>query len=100
LGGVNKNFKTRPYTRVQLFGSLILNKIDQCDLDLPRYRGRKEKDMAVRMLQILIGAVSLVSLQGCFFSHTKETTIHDRPDSQTTTVYQHPGDDTVVTTTH
>ena len=56
--------------------------------------------MTIRMLQILVCTASLVSLQGCFFSHSKETTIHDRPDSQTTTVYQHPAGDTVVTTTH
>ena len=56
--------------------------------------------MAVKILQILVCAGSLVSLQGCFFSHSKETTIHDRPDAQTTTVYQHPADETVVTTTH
>jgi hypothetical protein len=56
--------------------------------------------MLVKMLQIFVCVASLVSFQGCFFSHSKETTIHDRPDSQTTTVYQHPAGDTEVTTTH
>jgi hypothetical protein len=55
--------------------------------------------MAIKLLLNLICATSLISLQGCFYSHTKETTIHDRPESQTTTVYQHPTGDTVVTTT-
>jgi hypothetical protein len=64
------------------------------------FNSKKEKDMAVKILQILICAASLVSLQGCFSWHSKEATDHDRPDSQTTTVYQHPADETVVTTTH
>jgi len=66
---------------------------------MPPDKGKKEKDMTVRILQILVCAASLISLQGCFFSHSKETTIHDRPDSQSTTVYQQPAGDTVVTTT-
>jgi hypothetical protein len=56
--------------------------------------------MTVRMLQVLVCATSMISLQGCLYSHSKETVIHDRPDSQTTTVYQHPNDETIVTTTH
>jgi hypothetical protein len=57
--------------------------------------------MAVKILQIIVCAVSLVSLQGCFSWHSKDTADHDRPDSQTTTVYQHPSDGSVdVTTSH
>ena len=56
--------------------------------------------MAVKILRIFVCVASLVSLQGCFFSHSKETIIHDRPDSQTTTVYQQPAGSTVVTTAH
>jgi hypothetical protein len=55
--------------------------------------------MLVKTVQIFVCVVSLASFQGCF-SHSKETIIHDRPDSQSTTVYQHPAGDTVVTTTH
>jgi len=55
--------------------------------------------MTVKMLQIMICALSLISLQGCFYSHS--TTVRDNPPSQTTTVYHQPGEDTVaVTTTH
>jgi hypothetical protein len=54
--------------------------------------------MTVKMLQIIICAASLISLQGCFSAHT--TTVRDNPPSQTTTVYHQPGNDTVVTTTH
>jgi len=55
--------------------------------------------MTVKTLQILICAVSLISLQGCFSLHS--TTVHDNPPTQTTTVYHQPGEDTVaVTTTH
>lgn len=54
--------------------------------------------MAVKLLQTLICTASLISFQGCFSLHS--TTVHDNPPSQTTTVYQHPTGDTVVTTTH
>ena len=55
--------------------------------------------MTVKILQIVICAVSLISLQGCFSFHS--TTVHDNPPTQTTAVYHQPGDDTVaVTTTH
>ena len=53
--------------------------------------------MAVKMLQIIICAASLISLQGCFSAHT--TNVRDNPPSQTTTVYHQPAHDTVVTTT-
>jgi len=52
--------------------------------------------MTVRILQILVCTVSLVSLQGCFSLHS--TTVRDNPPTQTTTVYHHPGDETVTTT--
>jgi hypothetical protein len=84
------------YTPVQLIRLGIPPKIVSWSL-------KKEKNMAVKMLQIIVCAVSLVSLQGCFSWHSsKETTDHDRPDSQTTTVYQHPSDGSVdvTTTTH
>ena len=59
----------------------------------------KEKDMALKTIQILVCAISLVSLQGCFSFHS--TTVHDKPSSQTTTVYPVPsGDAVAVTTTH
>ena len=55
--------------------------------------------MTVKILQIIICATSLISLQGCFSAHT--TNVRDNPPSQTTTVYQQPADGTVaVTTTH
>jgi hypothetical protein len=55
--------------------------------------------MAVKILQILICTVSLISLQGCFVWHS--TTVRDNPPSQTTTVYHEPaGDAVAVTTTH
>jgi hypothetical protein len=54
--------------------------------------------MAVRMLQIVICAASLVSLQGCFSWHS--TAVRDNPPAQTTTVYQPAGDTVAVTTTH
>jgi hypothetical protein len=56
--------------------------------------------MAVRILQIVICAASLISLQGCFSLHS--TTVRDNPPSQTTTtVYHEPvGDAVAVTTTH
>jgi len=55
--------------------------------------------MVVRILQIVICAVSLISLQGCF--SWRSTTVRDNPPSQTTTVYHEPaGDAVAVTTTH
>ena len=55
--------------------------------------------MAVRILQIVICAASLISLQGCFSFHS--TTVRDNPPSQTTTVYPVPsGEAVAVTTTH
>jgi len=54
--------------------------------------------MGVKILQILVCAALLVSLQGCFVWHS--TTVRDRDPSQTTTVYHEPAGDTVVTTTH
>lgn len=55
--------------------------------------------MAVKTLQILVCAISLISLQGCFSFHS--TTVHDKPSSQTTTVYPVPsGEAVAVTTTH
>jgi hypothetical protein len=58
--------------------------------------------MAVKILLVLVFATSFVWIQGCCYSHTKETVVHDRPDAQTTTVYhEHPASETVdVTTTH
>jgi hypothetical protein len=53
--------------------------------------------MAVKTLQILICAASLISLQGCFSLHT--TSVRDNPPSQTTTVYHVPAGDTVAVTT-
>ena len=53
--------------------------------------------MTVKILQIIICAVSLISLQGCFSAHT--TNVRENPPSQTTTVYHQPSDATVVTTT-
>jgi hypothetical protein len=58
----------------------------------------KEKDMAVRMIQILICAGALISLQGCFSFHS--TTVRDNPPSQTTTVYPVPAGDAVAVTTN
>jgi len=55
--------------------------------------------MTVKILQIVICAASLISLQGCFTART--TNVRDNPPSQTTAVYQQPADRTVaVTTTH
>jgi len=55
--------------------------------------------MSVKILQIVICAASLVSLQGCFSLHT--TSVRENPPSQTTTVYHEPaGDAVAVTTTH
>jgi hypothetical protein len=55
--------------------------------------------MRVRIFQILICAVSLGSLQGCFSLHS--TSVRENPPSQTTTVYHEPsGDAVAVTTTH
>ena len=55
--------------------------------------------MTVKILQIIICAVSLISLQGCFSART--TNVRDNPPTQTTTVSQQPADGTVaVTTTH
>jgi hypothetical protein len=54
--------------------------------------------MAVKMLQILVCAASLISLQGCFIWHS--SSVRDNPPSQTTTVYHEPAGDAVVTTTH
>jgi len=54
--------------------------------------------MTVKILQIIICAASLISLQGCFSART--TNVRDNPPSQTTTVYHHPGDDTVAVTTN
>jgi hypothetical protein len=55
--------------------------------------------VTVRILQIVICAASLISLQGCFSLHT--TSVRDNPPSQTTTtVYHEPGDAVAVTTTH
>jgi len=54
--------------------------------------------MAVKILQFVICAVSLISLQGCFTLHT--TTVHQDPPAQTTTVYQVPAGDTVAVTTN
>ena len=53
--------------------------------------------MAVRILQIVICATSLISMQGCFSLHS--TTVRDNPPTQTTTVYP-AGDAVAVTTTH
>ena len=53
--------------------------------------------MTIKLLQVLICAVSLFSLQGCF---SWNTTDRNHPVTQTTTTV-HPGSDTVdVTTTH
>ena len=56
--------------------------------------------MAVKILLVLVFATSLISLQGCFVSHS--STVRDTtPAAQTTTVYHEPVSDTVaVTTTH
>ena len=54
--------------------------------------------MVVRILQIVICAVSLISLQGCFSFHS--TTVRDNPPSQTTTVYPVPAGDAVAVTTN
>ena len=55
--------------------------------------------MVVRILQIVICAASLISLQGCFSWHS--TAVRDNLPAQTTTVYPVPAGDTVaVTTTH
>ena len=56
--------------------------------------------MAVKTLQILVCAVSLISLQGCFVSHSSTVRDTTPATTQTTTVYHAPSDDTVVTTTH
>jgi hypothetical protein len=56
--------------------------------------------MAVKTLQILVCAISLISLQGCFSFHS--TTVRDEPPSQTTTttVHESNGDGVAVTTNH
>jgi hypothetical protein len=54
--------------------------------------------MTVRILQVLVCAASLISLQGCFSWHS--TAVRDNPPSQTTTVYQPAVDTVAVTTTH
>jgi len=53
--------------------------------------------MAIRILQLLICAASLISLQGCFSFHS--STVPNNPPSQTTTVYP-AGEAVAVTTTH
>jgi len=61
----------------------------------------KGRNMKAKVLTIGICAVSLLSLQGCFVSHTK--TVEEVPvaSSQTTTTVDHqPGDAVSVTTTH
>ncbi len=54
--------------------------------------------MAVKILQILVCAASLISLQGCFSLHS--TTVHEDPPAQTTTVYPVPAGDAVAVTTN
>ena len=55
--------------------------------------------MTLKTLQILVCAILLISLQGCFSLHS--TTVRENPPSQTTTVYPVPsGDAVAVTTTH
>ena len=59
---------------------------------------KKEKDMAVRILQILVCTASLISLQGCFVWHS--TSVRENPPSQTrTTVYHEPAGEAVAVTT-
>jgi len=54
---------------------------------------------AVKILQFLVCAGVLLSIQGCFSLHS--TTVRNDPPSQTTTTVYHeqPGDAVAVTTT-